>query len=101
MLRFDHDYTLAELGEALGISHQQLQKYETGVNRLSAGMLFNVASLFQVPIGELFEHASEHDQSSNSALDRIRADCKMVIDKTKSTDTLQTMSRVLRALQPK
>ena len=38
-LRTTQNFTLSELGLELGISHQQLQKYETGTNRLSAGML--------------------------------------------------------------
>ena len=36
-LRTVQDRTLAELGTELGISHQQLQKYETGANRMSSG----------------------------------------------------------------
>lgn len=42
--RIRQDVTMQELGEQLGISHQQLQKYETGTNRLSAGMLWKVAA---------------------------------------------------------
>ena len=54
-LRQDRNMTLAELGNELGISHQQLQKYETGTNRLSAGMLSSVADVLRVPIASLFE----------------------------------------------
>jgi transcriptional regulator with XRE-family HTH domain len=54
-LRIEAGLTLSELGEALGISHQQLQKYETGTNRLSAGMLAAVARVLRVPIQSLFD----------------------------------------------
>lgn len=101
LLRHDHDYTLSELGEALGISHQQLQKYETGVNRLSAGMLFNLANLFQVSVGELFEIPTKGNSSDNDPLEKARHECKAVIDRTKSTDVLHTMTRVLKAINPK
>ena len=37
--------TLVELSGRLGVSHQQLQKYESGANRISAGMLYDVAEL--------------------------------------------------------
>ncbi len=54
-LRGEANLTLSELGAELGISHQQLQKYETGTNRLSAGMLAKVAATLRVPIQTLFD----------------------------------------------
>lgn len=53
-LRTEAGKTLSELGAELGISHQQLQKYETGANRLSAGMLAKVAAVLDVSIQDLF-----------------------------------------------
>lgn len=52
-LRMAADISQSELGRVLGVSFQQVQKYESGTNRLSAGALFQVATLFGVPI-ELF-----------------------------------------------
>lgn len=43
-----------DLAEMLGITFQQVQKYEKGVNRISAARLFNIAHLLQVPIGFFF-----------------------------------------------
>jgi transcriptional regulator with XRE-family HTH domain len=48
-----------ELGEALGISFQQIQKYERGVNRVSASALRKIAETLQVRMGELLGEA--HD----------------------------------------
>jgi len=39
-----------ELGAKLGLSFQQIQKYENGANRISARRLFQIAELLQVPI---------------------------------------------------
>lgn len=44
-----------ELGDHLGISFQQIQKYEKGKNRVGAGRLRQIADLFKVPINALFE----------------------------------------------
>lgn len=44
-----------ELGRALNITFQQLQKYEKGVNRVSASRLFAIAQLFNLPIGWFFD----------------------------------------------
>jgi transcriptional regulator with XRE-family HTH domain len=43
------------LGEAVGVTFQQMQKYETGRNRISAARLFLVCQLLQVPITSMFE----------------------------------------------
>jgi len=60
--------TLVELAGLLGISHQQLQKYETGMNRISAGMLYEVAKRLDVPLADFFacEEANEDDFVSQS-----------------------------------
>lgn len=54
-IRTDRGETLSETGLALGISHQQLQKYEVGTNRLSAGMLKKIADHFAVSVADLFD----------------------------------------------
>jgi transcriptional regulator with XRE-family HTH domain len=46
--------TQETLGEALGITFQQIQKYETGRNRISASRLHAVAGVLQVPVTEFF-----------------------------------------------
>lgn len=44
-----------ELGAALGLTFQQIQKYEKGVNRVSAGTLFALSKILAVPVGYFFE----------------------------------------------
>ncbi len=44
------------LGEALGLSFQQVQKYEKGTNRVSASRLFQLAKIFSVPVPHFFEN---------------------------------------------
>ena len=43
------------LAAALGISFQQIQKYETGLNRISASRLYDVARTLHAPIGYFFD----------------------------------------------
>ena len=47
--------TQEELGERIGVSYQQIQKYETGANRISASRLYWIAMQFSVPPGWFFE----------------------------------------------
>ena len=44
-----------KLGEALGLTFQQVQKYEKGTNRISASRLQQFSSILQVPISFFFE----------------------------------------------
>jgi transcriptional regulator with XRE-family HTH domain len=44
-----------ELAQRLGVSFQQVQKYEKGTNRVGAGRLPQIADMFGVPIGALFK----------------------------------------------
>ncbi|ANM08631.1 transcriptional regulator [Rhizobium leguminosarum bv. trifolii] len=46
-----------ELGEALGLTFQQIQKYEKGTNRVSASKLHQIAMFLDVEISALFEGA--------------------------------------------
>jgi transcriptional regulator with XRE-family HTH domain len=43
------------LGDLLGLTFQQVQKYEKGVNRIGAGRLFEVSRILNVPIDFFYE----------------------------------------------
>ena len=47
--------TQDELGRALGVSFQQIQKYERGSNRISSARLFEVARVLKVSIGYFYQ----------------------------------------------
>jgi transcriptional regulator with XRE-family HTH domain len=44
-----------KLGEALGLTFQQIQKYEKGTNRVGASRIQQIAEILQVPVSFLFE----------------------------------------------
>ena len=53
-----------ELGEAVGLTFQQIQKYEKGANRIGAGRLQELAHVMGVPVAFFFEGAPD-DRSRN------------------------------------
>jgi transcriptional regulator with XRE-family HTH domain len=53
-LRINAGMTMVELAAEIGVSYQQLQKYEHGRNRLSASMLWECAQALDVPLTSLF-----------------------------------------------
>lgn len=52
--------TQEKLGELLDLTFQQVQKYEKGVNRISAGRLYEVASVLGVPVTYFYDGAEDH-----------------------------------------
>jgi transcriptional regulator with XRE-family HTH domain len=53
-------WTQEQLSEKLGLTFQQVQKYEKGVNRISAGRLYELDCVLDVEIGYFFEGAKEY-----------------------------------------
>ena len=51
------------LGESMGLTFQQVQKYEKGVNRIGASRLFQISRILDVPIQFFFEEAPHIDAS--------------------------------------
>ena len=51
--------TQQQLAERVGIKFQQIQKYETGANRVSASRLWEIAEALDVPAAYFFEGLSE------------------------------------------
>ncbi|MDX2485343.1 MAG: helix-turn-helix transcriptional regulator [Pseudodonghicola sp.] len=51
--------TQQQLAERVGIKFQQIQKYETGANRISASRLWDIAEALEVPISFFFEGLQE------------------------------------------
>nr|WP_245432928.1 helix-turn-helix transcriptional regulator [Mesorhizobium loti] len=54
-IRVQSDVSQAQLARAIGISFQQLQKYENARNRVSASMLHEIARSLNVPVGRFFQ----------------------------------------------
>jgi transcriptional regulator with XRE-family HTH domain len=50
-----------DLGRRLGLTFQQIQKFESGSNRISASYLFEIANALQVPVSYFFEDADKPD----------------------------------------
>ena len=53
--------TQEQLADALDVSYQQIQKYETGANRVSAGRILEIARKLGVDVGYFFEGLSDDD----------------------------------------
>jgi transcriptional regulator with XRE-family HTH domain len=62
-----------KLGEALGITFQQVQKYEKGMNRISSSRLQQLCDILQVPVAFFFDEGiADKPERDTTALDDLR-----------------------------
>ncbi|MBN8934587.1 MAG: helix-turn-helix transcriptional regulator, partial [Rhizobium pusense] len=57
-----------KLGESLGITFQQIQKYEKGTNRVGASRLQNISAILNVPVSFFFEDAPGDQAGGTSGM---------------------------------
>ena len=85
-----------ELGEAVGITFQQIQKYERGQNRISASRLVELAKAVGVPVTELFAGVEEEAaQIETRNLAEMRREHKVVEQYALLPDDVQKALGVL------
>lgn len=63
-LRLRNKFSQTRLGEEVNVTFQQIQKYEKGTNRVSAGHLARFAKLFGVPVAALYGEVDGGDQKA-------------------------------------
>ena len=69
MRRLMLNLSQTELGDAVGVTFQQVQKYEKGANRIGAGRLQQISNFLQVPIPFFFEGLPPSARPSKAAGD--------------------------------
>jgi transcriptional regulator with XRE-family HTH domain len=71
--RMQRGMSQTDLAEQLGVSCQQVQKYEKGVNRVGSSRLYRLADVFEVPVVTLYDGADARraDTRGKSALKLI------------------------------
>jgi transcriptional regulator with XRE-family HTH domain len=86
------------LGELLGLTFQQVQKYEKGVNRIGAGRLFEVSRILGVPIDYFYEGVDgQHGQGAPGS----NATSPPVMEFVSSGEGLQLSLAFMRIKDPK
>jgi len=96
--RKDMHMTLNELADQLGVSQQQIQKYETGDSRISASMVLAISEVLNIGIEDLFIGTRNLKTSKKTPLETARRESQMWIDRANSKETLRQMARVLKAM---
>ncbi len=63
--------TQQQLADLIGVTYQQAHKYERGINRVSAGRLFEVAQVLSVPVSYFFDGLEQEGERGISPRERM------------------------------
>ena len=68
MFRINRGMSQSVLAERIGVTFQQVQKYEKGANRVGASRLSQIATVLGISVGELFESSGDGSPGLNSPI---------------------------------
>ncbi len=105
LARLSRGYSQTKLASALGVTFQQLQKYEKGTNRISASKLFEIARTLEVEIGSFFRDSAEPDvitrtaeEADSGLLGRIDSQIVRKLSKLQDKEVKRRLYGVIDAL---
>jgi transcriptional regulator with XRE-family HTH domain len=96
-LRLANGWSRTQVVRHIGVSNQQLLKYETGENRVSTGRLTLIAKVFQKPLSYFYDQY-EVDNDTPKLSNKIGADLYSNFMKLKSEKLKKSISNLLRNL---
>jgi len=92
-------FSQERLGESLGITFQQIQKYEKGTNRVGASRLQAIASILNTPVSFFFEGAPDEDGTNAGKL--AEEGSPYVADFLSSSEGIQLNRAFVKIADPK
>jgi len=78
-----------KLGKEIGVSFQQVQKYENGTNRIGAGRLAEISKVLDVPVAYFFTGSA-----GGTTAEGDRADTKAILSEPGATELLQAYAQI-------
>lgn len=88
------------LADAVGISFQQIQKYECGANRIGAGRLYHISTVLGVPISYFFEGISPEISKAPQKFGRYVTETEFNYDLVFTRETLDLLRVYCRIKDP-
>jgi transcriptional regulator with XRE-family HTH domain len=93
-------FTQQQLADLIGVTYQQAHKYERGINRISAGRLYEIAHVLSVPVNYFFEGLDGDPSRAASLRERMCLELARnfaQIPNEKHQEALSQLARVLAA----
>lgn len=91
-----------KLGEAIGLTFQQVQKYERGTNRIGASRLHDLSKVLDVPIGFFFEELGDWQatKAATKAMGFAEEQADFDLDPMAKRETLELVRAYYRIKDP-
>ena len=90
--------TQQQLADLIGVTYQQAHKYERGINRVSAGRLFEVAQVLSVPVTYFFDGLSQETERGVSPRERMCLELARNFAQIPNERHQEALSQLARAL---
>jgi len=87
-----------QMAELVGVTYQQAHKYERGINRISAGRLYEIAQVLRVPVGYFFEGLGERDEGTLASRQRMCLEVARNFAQIDNKRHQEALSQLARAL---
>jgi transcriptional regulator with XRE-family HTH domain len=91
-------FTQQQLADLIGVTYQQAHKYERGINRISAGRLFEIAHVLNVPVNHFFEGLDVEDTRQVSPRERMCLELARNFAQIPNERHQEALSQLARAL---
>lgn len=111
-LRLRNKLSQTDVGDDVGVTFQQIQKYENGANRVRASRLSQLAKLFGVPITAFYGEVGDQSEGSaqrakgisrisDTAVERLVKACQAIKDKKLRAALLEAAQQMVRCQRRK
>ncbi len=90
-----------KLGDALGLTFQQVQKYERGANRVGASRLFQISRILDVPVAFFFDEMAAEGTSASAQPGLAEDSAPSSFDPMAKRETLELVRAYYRIVDPK
>jgi transcriptional regulator with XRE-family HTH domain len=90
--------TQQQLADLIGVTYQQAHKYERGINRVSAGRLYEIARVLSVPVSHFFDNLDVEATPSQSPRERMCLELARNFSQISNERHQEALSQLARAL---
>ncbi len=90
--------TQQQLADLIGVTYQQAHKYERGINRVSAGRLFEMARVLSVPVSFFFDGLDAEELPSQNPRERMCLELARNFSQIPNERHQEALSQLARAL---
>ncbi len=91
-------FTQQQMANMIGVTYQQAHKYEKGINRISAGRLYSIATALNVPINYFYEGLQASTNAHTSSRQRMCLEMARNFSSIENEKFQDALSHLARAL---